>query len=742
MAADLERLVVSLSADIKQYDRALRKAMGQTNKTAGRIEKRFTRMNSAISAGAARLRGTLIGAFAGAVSVNALKNFSDAATRIDNALKVAGLSGEDLEKVYERLRNSAVKNAAPLEALVELYGRAALVQKELGISGEELLNFTDKIAVALRVSGKSAEESSGALLQLSQVLGSGVVRAEEFNSILEGALPIAQAAARGLKEAGGSVAKLRQLIVDGKVSSEAFFRAFEAGAPSIEEKVKNAEFTISQALGNLRTSLLDSVREFDRATGFGKQFADNINDVALAINNVDFKEFIDKISTAYGELDRFLTDLGNAGVIERFAEAVTGLELTAGQPIDLETVEAEKDLANLERQIGILKDRIEANKSMAIDTTEAEAQLDALIAKAAAARSVLTSGNVRGYEPGTPGDPNALARATPAPKTVTPVSLKDFDPPDKDKKKAKKRADDYERLAKRIADATAATVVETEAQRQLNPLIDDYGYAVERARIQQDLLNAAKEQGKTVTPELREQINQLAHQYATATVEAAKLAEEQDKIREKAEELAEFNKDLARGIIDGFIEGKNAAEIFADALKKVGDRLINDVLDGIFQIKNAAGGGGIFGFLGSIFGGGGFGMFPGGFGSGVGSNLLWADGGYTGPGGKNQPAGTVHKGEYVFSKKAVDKIGVGNLESMHRNLKGYAEGGFVAPSMPTLRPSTAGAGETYAPQYNIDARGAETGVEQKISQALRAYDKGNYQRWLSGAAQARKRNAG
>src|SRR5690606_18702903 len=121
-----------------------------------------------------------------------------------------------------------------------------LVQKELGISGEELLGFTDKIAVALRVSGKSAAESSGALLQLSQALGSGVVRAEEFNSILEGAQPIAQAAAAGLKEAGGSVAKLRQLVVDGKVSSEAFFRAFEAGSVILEDKVANAELTVSQ----------------------------------------------------------------------------------------------------------------------------------------------------------------------------------------------------------------------------------------------------------------------------------------------------------------------------------------------------------------------------------------------------------------------------------------------------------------------------------------------------------------
>src|SRR5690606_7649863 len=159
---------------------------------------------------------------------------------------------------------SALKNAAPLETLVTLYGRVALVQRELGVTQAEMLNFTDKIALSLRVAGTDAQSASGALLQLSQALGSGVVRAEEFNSILEGALPIAQAAAAGLKEAGGSVAKLRQLVVDGKVSSEAFFRAFEAGSAILEDKVAGATLTTEQGLTNVKTAMIDAAREFSK----------------------------------------------------------------------------------------------------------------------------------------------------------------------------------------------------------------------------------------------------------------------------------------------------------------------------------------------------------------------------------------------------------------------------------------------------------------------------------------------
>ena len=53
-----------------------------------------------------------------------------------------------------------------------------------------------------------------------------------------------------------------------------------------------------------------------------------------------------------------------------------------------------------------------------------------------------------------------------------------------------------------------------------------------------------------------------------------------------------------------------------------------------------------------------------------------------------QPAGVVHKSEYVFSAAAVNKMGVRNLDAMHRGaMRGYADGGLVTPaaaySMPT-----------------------------------------------------------
>lgn len=56
----------------------------------------------------------------------------------------------------------------------------------------------------------------------------------------------------------------------------------------------------------------------------------------------------------------------------------------------------------------------------------------------------------------------------------------------------------------------------------------------------------------------------------------------------------------------------------------------------------------------------------------------FAGGGYTGPGGRFEPAGIVHKGEYVLSAAATKAIGVSALEVLHQSVKnGYAGGGLV-----------------------------------------------------------------
>jgi len=85
----------------------------------------------------------------------------------------------------------------------------------------------------------------------------------------------------------------------------------------------------------------------------------------------------------------------------------------------------------------------------------------------------------------------------------------------------------------------------------------------------------------------------------------------------------------------------------------------------------------------------------------------FSDGGYTGDGGKMEPAGVVHRGEYVFSQEAVRRIGAARLDAMHSNLKGYSTGGLVGLSLPALSMSGSSAPPRQAPAAPyFDLRGA------------------------------------
>jgi tape measure domain-containing protein len=281
-----EQLLVNFVAQTERYERDVARARRRSSSEFRGMRRDAEQAVSGIERAIGGVGGKLNGLIAGVVaqaSLQQAQKLVDSATRITNALKVAGLEGKALEGVYKQLLDAAQENAAPLESLVTLYGRLSLVQKELGVDQAELIQFSKNVSLALRVGGQTAEEASGALLQLSQALGGGTVRAEEFNSILEGAPTIAQAVAAGLTEAGGSVAKLRTLVVDGKVSSQAFFQAFEAGAATLETKVVSSQMTVVQNFVRLQNVLIDTARKVDTATGASAKFGTTLTDLAKTV---------------------------------------------------------------------------------------------------------------------------------------------------------------------------------------------------------------------------------------------------------------------------------------------------------------------------------------------------------------------------------------------------------------------------------------------------------------------------
>jgi len=669
MATDLERLVVQLAADIKGYERAMQKAQGVTVARTRAIENQFARSNKAIATSFAGLSRSFAVAFSGGLAGSGVQQLLDSATRIRNALKVIGLEGDEMRNVYDRLFAAAQKNAVPVESLVGLYSKLSLTQKELGVTSSDLVKFVNNVALALRVGGTDASAASGALMQLSQALGGGVVRAEEFNSILEGAPTIAQAAAAGLEDAAGSVAKLRTLVVDGKVSSEAFFRAFGAGATTLEDKVAGAETTLSGQFVRLQNVLIDTATRFDDQT-----------DATRALGNIIEKTLIPAIQEL-GEMFTWLVD-GPAGDFYRFL----------GDIID-RIVQMSADLGKM---TGL--DQIGGNPY--IGPRRIQERIDT----AFAGTSYSTPRSDRKPAEVDATDPNSVIKR---------VSLADYPVSGSGSANGKrKREDDLQREIRQIQERTAAIQAETAAMASLNPLVSDYGFALEKARAKQDLLTAAERAGISLTPELRGKIDDLATGYALASVEAEKLAEKQERVRDAAQELNDLGRDVFGGFISDLREGTSAAEALSNALGKVGDRLLEWALDDLFG-GGGKNGGGIFGKLlssilhqGGVVGQGGTtrSVNPAAF---AGAKRMHT-GAAIGLRPDEVPA-IVQKGEIVLPK------GFG---------RGNGRGGNASPTV-----------------YHIDARGAQLGVGEEIKRALTEYDRGRKARLAADIPDLMRRGA-
>jgi tape measure domain-containing protein len=219
---------------------------------------------------ATRVSGVFRNLFAGigvGFAVREFINLSNASVGIENRLKLVSDTIGDTEVAFQRLRDISRATRSPLEENVALFQRAAQAQRELGATNEDLYKFVQATGTALAIQGGSTNTARGALIQLSQSIGATIVRAEEFNSILEGALPLAQAAARGIDEAGGSVSRLRQLVLAGEISSKEFFQAIVEQQAFLEEAFAKTTPTIAQAFQVLKNEAIATFRSFDEGTG-------------------------------------------------------------------------------------------------------------------------------------------------------------------------------------------------------------------------------------------------------------------------------------------------------------------------------------------------------------------------------------------------------------------------------------------------------------------------------------------
>jgi len=287
-----ERTADAINDSVKGA-RQLAPAIDKAADNAGRLGRSFR-----------GVAGLVTGVLAGLATANVaggLLNASEGYSRFGNSLRVAGLEGEQLLAVENALYASSRRNGVELESLGALYGRVNIAAGELGATETQMLQLVDGVSSAIRVQGGNASAASGAILQLAQALGAGTVRAEELNSIMEGMLPLLQAAAFASDKYKGSVARLRADVLAGNVTSKQFFDLILGGTTYLNDKAAKAPLTVAQSMVALRNAVTVTVGRLDKVWGVTRTIGAALGWVAENLDTaaVGFAVFAGVITAAY-----------------------------------------------------------------------------------------------------------------------------------------------------------------------------------------------------------------------------------------------------------------------------------------------------------------------------------------------------------------------------------------------------------------------------------------------------------
>lgn len=216
-------------------------------------------------------------------SVAGIAQMMDKWTEFNNRLKLVTASSQELKTAQSELLNIATRTGQDLDGVASVYQRFAANAKQLGISQQDMLGITETVNKAIAISGASAESASAALTQFGQALASGVLRGEEFNSVMENAPSLAQAIAKGLDV---PVGKLRNLANTGQLTADVLVKALQRAAKSVDDDFAKTDKTISQSMTNLKTRLVEFVGTSGESSGAVKVLSGSLNFLANNIKPV------------------------------------------------------------------------------------------------------------------------------------------------------------------------------------------------------------------------------------------------------------------------------------------------------------------------------------------------------------------------------------------------------------------------------------------------------------------------
>lgn len=294
---------------------------------------------------ATALGGKLKGVLAAYLSLNTIKSIArikDEWTDLSGRIKVATGSQSDYERSVKRLEEISERTFSSMTSNAELFIQSLKPLQEQGFSTSKVLDFTEAVNLGLDASGAKGEAAAAVIRQLSQALQVGVLRGQDFNSVLTGAPEIINAVALSL---GKSRRELLAMARAGELTTEVFVPALIEQMDSMGEKADQAEKTVTDAMFTLTNNFNKAIAGADV-----KPLVDGLTELSDVVKDPATQEGLAQLAGGVARLSgiglRSLSGLGDLGVdIGAFFAQITG-GLSATDKLERKIKELDRMIAS------------------------------------------------------------------------------------------------------------------------------------------------------------------------------------------------------------------------------------------------------------------------------------------------------------------------------------------------------------------------------------------------------------
>ena len=173
------------------------------------------------------------------------------------------------EELQNMIMKSANRSRASYLSTADAVAKMGITAKDAFSSNQELIDFAELVNKQFTISGTEAAGIDAAMLQLTQAMGSGVLRGEELNSIFEQAPTIIQTIADYLDV---PIGKIREMASEGKITSTVVKNAMLASADKINAKFESMPMTFAQVWELAKNIALETFEPIINTIGEGAQW--------------------------------------------------------------------------------------------------------------------------------------------------------------------------------------------------------------------------------------------------------------------------------------------------------------------------------------------------------------------------------------------------------------------------------------------------------------------------------------